>query len=97
MISIWFWRKYSNRPLHLFGAVGMLFSFIGFAILVWMGIEKMFLGMSISERNWPLIGVFLVLVGIQLFIFGLLADIMLKIYYRNRHTMNYNIKEVVNQ
>ena len=94
MVSIWFWRKYSSRPLHLFGATGIVFSFVGFAILAWMAVEKILLGQSISERNWPLIGVFFVLVGIQLFVFGLLADIMLKNYYKSRGTMNYSIKEV---
>lgn len=95
MVSIWFWRKYSNRPLHLFGALGMFLSLAGFVILTWMGVEKIFLGMSIAERNWPLVGVFLVLVGIQLFIFGLLADILLKTYYKNRGEMNYSIKEII--
>ncbi len=60
-----------------------------------MGVEKIFLGMSIAERNWPLVGVFFVLVGIQLFIFGLLADILLKTYYKNRGEMNYSIKEII--
>ncbi|HPX94634.1 MAG TPA: glycosyltransferase family 2 protein [Candidatus Moranbacteria bacterium] len=95
MVSIWFWRKYSSRPLHLFGALGMFLSLAGFVILTWMGVEKIFLGMSIAERNWPLVGVFLVLVGIQLFIFGLLADILLKTYYKNRGEMNYSIKEII--
>jgi hypothetical protein len=97
MVSIWFWRKYSNRPLHLFGGTGIIFSFVGFLILVWMTVEKIFFGASIAKRNWPLVGVFLMLVGIQLFVFGLLADILLKIYYKNRNTMNYNIKEIINQ
>lgn len=97
MISIWFWRKYSNRPLHLFGGAGITFSAVGCAILMWMVIEKIFFGESLVERNWPLVGVFLVLVGIQLFVFGLLADILLKVYYRNKKAMNYNIKEVINQ
>ena len=95
MVSIWFWRKYSSRPLHLFGALGMFLSLAGFVILTWMGVEKIFFGMSIAERNWPLVGVFLVLVGIQLFIFGLLADILLKTYYKNRGEMNYSIKEII--
>ena len=94
MISIWFWRKYSNRPLHLFGAAGISFSFLGFLILLWMGIEKIFFGASLAERNWPLVGVFFVLVGIQLFIFGLLADILLKNYYNARNMMNYNIEKI---
>lgn len=97
MVSIWFWRKYSNRPVHLFGGGGMLCLFAGFAILAWMAIEKIFLGASLSEKIWPLIGVFMIMVGIQLFIFGLLADILLKNYYKNRGTMNYSIKEIINQ
>ncbi|EKE20138.1 MAG: hypothetical protein ACD_8C00050G0001 [uncultured bacterium] len=95
MISVWFWRKYSNRPLHLFGGTGMILSFGGFLILGWMAIEKLFFGGSLSEKIWPLVGIFLVLVGIQLFVFGLLADIMLKNYYKGQGKMNYNIKEVI--
>lgn len=97
MISVWFWRKYSNRPLHLFGGTGIILGFVGFCILIWMAIEKIFFGIAIADRNWPLVGVFFVLVGIQLFVFGLLADILLKTYYNNRHAMNYNIKEVIEQ
>ena len=95
MISIWFWRKYSNRPLHLFGGTGIIFSVAGTLILLWMGFDKIFYGTAIADRNWPLVGVFFVLVGIQLFVFGLLADIMLKTYYKGMHSMNYNIKEVI--
>ncbi|EKD58415.1 MAG: hypothetical protein ACD_56C00134G0004 [uncultured bacterium] len=95
MISIWFWRKYSNRPLHLFGGAGIAVSFLGSLILLWMAVEKIFFGASLSEKIWPLIGIFLVLVGVQLFVFGLLADIILKNYYKGRGKMNYNIKEVI--
>lgn len=95
MISIWFWRKYSNRPLHLFGGTGIVFSLIGFGILVWMIIDKIFMAASLSEKIWPLMGVFFVLIGMLLFIFGLLADILLKTYYKGMHSMNYNIKEII--
>jgi glycosyltransferase involved in cell wall biosynthesis len=95
MISIWFWRKYSSRPLHLFGGTGIVFSMVGFAILLWMVVEKLFFSASLSEKIWPLMGVFFVLVGMQLFIFGLFADILLKTYYKNRNAMNYSIAEVI--
>jgi glycosyltransferase involved in cell wall biosynthesis len=95
MISIWFWRKYSNRPIHLFGGGGILFSLAGFAVLIWMLVEKIAFGKAIAERIWPLIGVFLIMVGIQLFVSGLLADILIKNYYKNKGTMNYSVKEVI--
>ncbi|MDO8529605.1 MAG: glycosyltransferase family 2 protein [bacterium] len=97
MVAIWFWRKYSTRPVHLFGGGGILFSLAGLGILIWMAIEKMFFGASLSDKIWPLIGVFFVVVGIQLFVFGLLADILLKNYYKSRGTMNYSIKEIINR
>jgi glycosyltransferase involved in cell wall biosynthesis len=97
MVSIWFWRKYANRPLHLFGGSGIVLSFVGVLILTWMMIEKIFFGASLSEKIWPLMGIFMVLIGIQLFIFGLLADILIKNYYKSQGHMNYSIKEIVEQ
>ena len=97
MISVFFWRRYASRPLHLFGGGGIILSFIGGIILVWMAVEKIFYGASLSEKIWPTIGTFLILVGIQLFVFGLLADIMIKNYYKNHGRMNYTIKEVIEQ
>ncbi|EKE18618.1 MAG: hypothetical protein ACD_9C00282G0001 [uncultured bacterium] len=60
-----------------------------------MAAEKIFFKASLSDKIWPLIGIFFVLVGVQLFVFGLLADIMLKNYYKNQKRMNYNIAEVI--
>lgn len=95
MVSIWFWRKYANRPLHLFGGAGIVFLGVGSLILLWMAVEKIFFGTALAEKIWPLIGVFFILAGIQLFISGLLADIIIKNYYKNRNRMNYSIKEVI--
>lgn len=97
MVSIWFWRKYSHRPLHLFGASGVMLSALGVIILTWMAVEKLYFGASIADRLWPLIGVFFTLIGIQLFISGLLADIMVRNYYQIRHRMNYNIRDIREQ
>jgi hypothetical protein len=95
MVSVWFWRKYANRPLHLFGGTGIVLSLLGAAILVWMAALKIFYGTSLSEKIWPLVGIFFIMIGVQLFIFGLLADILIKNYYKNQGRMNYSIKEVV--
>jgi glycosyltransferase involved in cell wall biosynthesis len=97
MISIWFWRKYASRPLHLFGGSGIVFSLVGALILVWMAVERIFLGTPISEKIWPLVGVFFILIGIQLFVSGLLADILIKNYYKEQKRMNYSIQEIIEQ
>lgn len=97
MIAIWFWRKYSHRPLHLFGGAGVVLAGAGSAILIWMVIEKLVFHASLAQRIWPLIGIFFVLIGVQLFISGLLADIAVRNYYQVRHRMNYTIREIINQ
>ena len=95
MLAVWFWRKYSHRPVHLFGGSGFLLSVVGSGILVWMFVEKVFFEESLSERIWPMMGVFFLLAGIQLFIFGLMTDMIVRSYYRGRGSMNYAIKTVI--
>lgn len=94
MIAMWFWRKYASRPLHFFGGSGVVLICGGTGILAWMIVEKVVFHASLSERIWPLVGVFLVMLGVQFFIFGLLADIMIKNYYKMRGRMNYTIKNI---
>ena len=95
MLTIWFWRRYSNRPVHLLGGSGLLVGFVGAVILFWMAIEKIFFGVQLAAKIWPLVGLFLVLAGLQMFIFGLMADILVKNYYNGRRTMNYSIKKII--
>ncbi len=97
MIFIWFWRKYASRPLHFFGGSGILLMLSGGGVLVWMAIEKLLLDASLSDRVWPLMGVFLIMLGVQFFIFGFLADIVIKNYYKGEHRMNYVVKNISRQ
>jgi len=92
MVFIWFWRSYASRPVHFFGGSGLVLMFMGAGILVWMAVEKFFMGASLSERIWPLMGVFLIMLGVQFFIFGLLADLIVKNYYKAQGRMNYTIR-----
>lgn len=95
MISVWFWKKYANRPLHLFGAGGLVIFILGTAVGLSLIIARVYFAVPMSNKIWPLIAVFMILMGIQLFIFGLLADIVVKNYYKTQGRMNYNIKEIV--
>ncbi len=97
MISIWFWRKYASRPLHFFGGNGILLIFSGGLVLAWMILEKILFNESLSDRIWPLMGVFLIMLGVQFFVFGLLADILIKNYYKGGHRMNYSIGKITKQ
>lgn len=94
MLSVWFWKKYANRPLHLFGGAGLILSFFGFALFVVLVVLRFFYGVSLSDKIWPMVAVFLVLAGMQFFISGLLADIAVKNSY-NGSRGHYLIKKIV--
>jgi glycosyltransferase involved in cell wall biosynthesis len=94
MISVWFWKKYANRPLHLFGAGGLGIFSAGMVLGIALVAARLFYNVPLTNKIWPLVAVFLVLMGVQLFVFGLLADIAVKNYYKAQRKMNYNIKEI---
>lgn len=94
MLGVWFWMKYAGRPLHLFGGLG-LFSFsLGGLLLLALFVARIFYAYSLSNRIWPLLAIFLMMVGIQLFVSGLMADILIKSYYRGKR-MNYSVKKII--
>lgn len=94
MMSVWFWRKYSGRPLHLFGSLGIILGTIGALLGLTLAILRISGLLSLQNSIWPLVSVFLVLAGIQFFISGLLGDIAIKTYYRERRTV-YSIRDII--
>lgn len=96
MIGLWFWRKYSSRPLHLFGGAGIIFTTIGSVLLLVLAIARLWLHYALSTSIWPLVSALLIIVGMQLFIFGLLAEIMIKNYYKDGRKP-YTVKSVIKQ
>jgi hypothetical protein len=95
ILSIWFWKKYANRPLHLFGSLGMFLIIISILAGIWASYEKIFWGVSLSDTALTELTLTCFLIGIQFFAFGLLADIISKIYYSNTRDTIYDIKEII--
>ena len=63
--------------MHFFGTSGMLFTVIGFICLLVLTIQKLFFNIpGIAERPLFFLGMLLVIVGIQLFIAGFLAELI---------------------
>ena len=75
LLTVTFMGRYRHRPLHLFGGLGLLFSLIGTVILVYLTVVKI-LGHAIGQRPLLLLGVLLVVVGIQLLSLGLISELI---------------------
>ncbi len=94
IISVWFWKKYAVRPLHLLGGGGLFLLFGGFICMLYT-IYLYMRGDDISNTAFPILSSFLIVAGVQLFISGLLADIILKIYFEKTSDAPYTIKEKI--
>lgn len=93
MISVWFWNKYATRPLHLLGGLGLLFLAIGGGCGIW-SIILFISGYKMSKNIMPpMLTVFFIILGILMFIFGLMSEILIKIYYGVHVDTSYSICE----
>lgn len=94
MFSVWFWRKYANRPLHLFGGIGALLIFISIIAGGIAAYQKLVFGEDLSDTALTTLTLFGLMAGIQLFVFGLIADIVSKDYFSSTRDTLYDVKDI---
>jgi len=96
LITIWFVSKFGKRPMHLFGALGVLMFIIGFGFALYLGIDKLFInpfGRLLSERPQFYVSLTAMIIGTQFFLAGFLGEIMV----RSRvNVQRYTISEELN-
>jgi glycosyltransferase involved in cell wall biosynthesis len=85
LVTVRFLLSYENRPSHLFGGVGAFCFFLGVVILGYLTVDKI-TGAAIGDRPLLLAGVLFTLVGLQLALFGLLAELIVHARNRDRAT-----------
>lgn len=92
LFLLFFFQKYFRRPIHFFGPLGMLTLLAGSVICLYLLSVKIY-GEDIWGRPLLILGVSLVLAGIQFLTFGLLAELMMRLYYSSGRK-TYTIKQV---
>jgi glycosyltransferase involved in cell wall biosynthesis len=75
LLTVLLITRYRARPLHLFGGVGLAFAMVGFGFLAYLSV-MWFMGHWIGNRPLLLLGVLMVLVGVQLVSTGLLGEMI---------------------
>ncbi len=74
MLTVFFLSRFRQKPLHFFGTIGLISFFIGFIINLYLTIIW-FMGHYIGHRPLLILGVLLIVVGIQFFSIGLVAEL----------------------
>lgn len=76
-LSIIVLLRFAERPFHLFGGVGLVFGFLGSGVLVYLAVLRLVYHQSIGGRPLLMLGVLLVITGVQLISLGVLGEIIL--------------------
>ncbi len=98
LITIWFFSRFAKRPMHLFGALGVLMFIIGSCSAIYIGISKLYKlaqglpAILVTNNPWFYIALTTMIIGTQLFLAGFLGELILR---SKRQQERYRIAETI--
>lgn len=95
LITLIFFRKYLQKPMHLFGIIGFVSFAMGLLINFYLLILKV-LGQDIWGKPLLILGLILLLGGIQLITLGILAEISVRTYFEGTNKKTYQVRRIFN-
>lgn len=93
LLLLLFNQKYLQKPIYLFGNIGILIFGLGMLINFYLLVLKI-MGNSIGGRPLLILGILLVFVGIQFFTTGIIIDLLMKTYYESQKKRPFNIRKI---
>ena len=93
LLTMVFFRKYIQRPMHLFGAVGFLLMFVGSLINLYLLVLKL-MGNDIGGRPLLVVGMIFLLGGIQLLTVGIVAEVSIRNYFEGTGRKTYQVRKI---
>lgn len=94
LILMVFFKKYMQRPMHFFGGIGIVTLGIGFLINFYLLILKIF-GHDIWGKPILILGMILVMGGIQFITIGIIAEILMRTYYEGQKKKPYRVRKIM--
>jgi len=88
-----FSRKYRQKPMYLFGTIGIITILAGSVILLWLLIQKI-MGQDIWGRPVMILGVLLMFIGFQIISTGLILELVIRNDYESNSAKPYKIKRI---
>jgi glycosyltransferase involved in cell wall biosynthesis len=96
LLLLHFMERYMNRPMHFFGLMGFYSLGLGVLAIVGAIVLRFALGISLIQTPLPTFSAMCVIVGFQLFVMGILAEMLMRTYYESQHKRPYVVRETVN-
>lgn len=94
LITVKFLQSYSTKPIQFFGPLGLLSTISGVLISLYLTLEKFAGGKDIGGRPLLLLGVLLIIVGVELIGMGLLGEMLVRVYHESQRKPIYVLKRI---
>jgi len=95
LLTLQFMKRFLTRPMHVFGLLGLISMTIGTIIGLYLTFLKIGFGATIGNRPLLVLAVLLLMAGVQLFCFGLLAELLMRTYHESQGRPIYRVREVI--
>jgi glycosyltransferase involved in cell wall biosynthesis len=95
LLTILFMKKFLTRPMHVFGLLGLMSMALGAGLGIYLTFIKLAMGEMIGNRPLLILAVLLLVTGVQLFCFGLLAELLMRTYHESQGRPIYRVREIV--
>lgn len=93
LIAVSFYLSYFNRPLYVFGAFGIAIGALGAIILGYLSYVKLIMNQDIGNRPLLMLGILLLVLGVQMVTTGLVADMVMRTYHESQKKPIYFVRE----
>lgn len=94
LLTVWFMKRFLTRPMYVFGFGGLSAIAIGLALSLVLLVSKLG-GAQIGDRPLLLVAVLALITGVQLFCFGLLAELQMRTYHESQGRPIYRVRETL--
>lgn len=94
LITVKFLLSYSNRPIHIFGLIGMGSFGLGTMITLLLVLQRQIYAQPLADRPLFLLAILLIFIGVQFVTFGLISELQIRTYHESQNKPIYFVKEV---
>ncbi|MCT0219404.1 glycosyltransferase family 2 protein [Synechococcus sp. CS-1329] len=95
LLTVWFMKRFLTRPMHVFGFGGLACLAIGLALGLMLLGEKILFNADVGTRPLLMVAVLAIVAGIQLFCFGLLAELQMRTYHESQGRPIYRVRSTL--
>ena len=97
LLTVSFLLNYTAKPMHIFGKWGIISTLVGFGLAIYLTILKLVTGAQLAQRPLLFLAILLIIVGIQFVTMGLLAELLIRIYYESQHKSVYMVRDILDE